>query len=134
MLHNDKEHFRYLGESAFRHNWYTNTFPLTMTDQIDYHSVLIDPIKRLPEEGKPHFLSDDSLSIYKFAVAMKKNLCYKRKLNTVISRINSAGLYMHFTKEEHFKSWLSASERRRDVTKKIKPLSLEDLSGAFGVV
>ncbi|GBN68744.1 hypothetical protein AVEN_148772-1 [Araneus ventricosus] len=83
MLHNDKEHFRYLGESAFRHDWYINAFPLTLTDQIDYHSALIDPRTRLPEERKPHFLSDVSLSTYKFAVAMKNNFCYRRKLNTV---------------------------------------------------
>ncbi|GBO37785.1 hypothetical protein AVEN_42008-1 [Araneus ventricosus] len=87
-----------------------------------------------PEDWKPHFLSEDSLITIKLAVAMKKNFCYKRKLNKVISRMNSAGLYKKFTKEEHFKSWLSASERRRDVSKKIKPLSLQDLSGAFGVI
>ncbi|XP_055947061.1 probable glutamate receptor [Argiope bruennichi] len=136
MLHSHKEDLRYLGESIVQNNWYTTARPLTLTDQIDYHSALIDPRTRLlmvagSEEWKPSFLSDDSVTSYKFAVAMKKNFCYKDKLNTIISGINSAGLYMQFTKEEHFKSWLSASERRRDATKKVKPLSLEDLSGVF---
>ncbi|GBO00104.1 hypothetical protein AVEN_105567-1 [Araneus ventricosus] len=139
MLRSDKEHLRYLGESAVRHNWYTNDRPLTLTDQIDHRSALIDPRTKLlmvagPEDWKPHFLSDDSINTYKFAVAMKKNFCHKNKLNTIISRVNSAGLYMQFTKEEGFRSWLSASERRRDVSKKIKPLSLKDLSGAFGAI
>ncbi|GBN57509.1 hypothetical protein AVEN_154746-1 [Araneus ventricosus] len=135
MIHNVKEHLRFFPEMADSHEWYVNDLPLT--EKIDYHSAVIESRTRLlmvagPEEWKPHFLSDDSLITYKLAVAMKKNFCYKRKLNTVISRIKSAGLYKQFTKEEHFKSWLSASERRGDVSKKIKPLSLQDLSRAFG--
>ncbi|XP_055951425.1 probable glutamate receptor [Argiope bruennichi] len=137
MLRNDKEYLKYLGESAVHHNWYTNSLPLTLTDQINHRSALIDPRTKLqmvagPEEWKPHFLSDDSLQTYQFAVAMKKNFCHKKKLNTVISRINNAGLYMQFTNEERYKLWLSASERRRNDSKKIKPLTLEDLSGVFG--
>ncbi|GBM33157.1 hypothetical protein AVEN_180494-1 [Araneus ventricosus] len=137
MIHNEKEHLRFLAEMADSHEWYVNDLPLT--EQIDYHSAVMESRTRLlmvagPEEWKPHFLSDDSLITYKLAVAMKKNFCYKRKLNTVISRINSAGLYKQFTKEEHFKYWLSASERKRDISKQINPLSLQDLSGAFGVI
>ncbi|GBO22751.1 hypothetical protein AVEN_52738-1 [Araneus ventricosus] len=58
MIYNEKEHLSLLGEMVDRHEWYMNDLPLS--DQIDYHSAVVDSRTRLlmvagPEEWKPHF-------------------------------------------------------------------------------
>ncbi|GBO45030.1 hypothetical protein AVEN_60898-1 [Araneus ventricosus] len=140
LTHSEKKHLKLIGESISSHKWYMDIqTPLLTTPQIDTDSALLGLQKNLqmiagPEEWKHHFLSDDSINTFPIALAMKKNFCYKRKLNTIISRLNSAGLYQKITSDDHFRKWLSSSVKKRVVHRETQALSLELLSVAFVIL
>ncbi|GIY13799.1 uncharacterized protein CDAR_469391 [Caerostris darwini] len=136
LAKHEKEYLRILGQVAVERGWYLSGHPLTQSPQIGARSAIVTTRTLLqivagPEEWKNHFLSQDTLSNLNFAIPMRKGFCHKRKLNTLVSRLNSAGLYKQIVSEESFKLWLVASDRRRIVIRKRKPLSCEDLTGAF---
>ncbi|GBM83730.1 hypothetical protein AVEN_261316-1 [Araneus ventricosus] len=137
LKNSENEYLRRLGQAINRHKWYTDIHtPLLKHSQIDTDSALLGVQTNLQmiagqEQWKHHFLSDDSINTFPIAVAMKKNFCYKRKLNAIISHLNSAGIYRKITSEGHFRNWLSFSGKRRVVYKEKKALSLEFLSGPF---
>ncbi|XP_055947062.1 probable glutamate receptor [Argiope bruennichi] len=140
LLHSEKEHLRLIGEAIYRNNWYIDPrTPLFESTKIDIDSAHIGLKSKLqmiagPEERKHHFLSDDSLTILPMAVAMKKNFCLARKLNTIIYRLSSAGLYRKILSDDHFRKWLAFSEKQRVVHHKIEPLSVKLLSVAFVIL
>ncbi|GBM83725.1 hypothetical protein AVEN_261312-1 [Araneus ventricosus] len=129
LKHSEREYLRRLGEAIDSHKWYMDIHtPFLKHSQIDTDSALLGAQINLqmiagPEEWKHHFLSDDSIITFPIAVAMKKNFCYKRKLNAIISHLNSAGIYQKIISEGHFRNWLSFSDKRRVVYKEKKALS-----------
>ncbi|KAF8796815.1 hypothetical protein HNY73_001152 [Argiope bruennichi] len=94
---------------AVRHGWYSSHLPIKGSDQIGkctaptgFRSQLM--MTAGPEDWKPHYLPDDSIGNYLIAVAMKKNLCYKKRLNKIIAGVNNSGLYKQMAIEENFKA------------------------------
>ncbi|GBO28758.1 Glutamate receptor ionotropic, delta-1 [Araneus ventricosus] len=136
LLQSEKKYLRELGQNVVRNEWYINSIPLPLNNQMDKESAMISggawmSVAAGPEEWKHYYMSDNSLLSFQFAVAMKKGFCHKRRLMKVIHSINNGGLYEKIRNHESFKLWNSAPERRRIVARNIGSLSLSDLSGAF---
>ncbi|GBM27177.1 hypothetical protein AVEN_9847-1 [Araneus ventricosus] len=136
LVDSEKKHLNFLAEVALHHKWYLGSYDLTISPQIDTQSAIVTLRSLLetvagPEEWKEHFLSDDTLVTFKFAIPMSKKFCEKIRLNKLISRMNNAGIYMQIVSEEAFKSWLTVQERRHIVSLEKKPLACRDLIGAF---
>ncbi|GBL97501.1 hypothetical protein AVEN_162960-1 [Araneus ventricosus] len=136
LLHHESKRFNMLAEYAILNHWSMSAHPILFTPQINKRSAMVTARVLLqvvagPEEWKWHFLSDDTILTYKFAIAMKKDFCLKKRLNTLISRVNSAGLYLKIMKDKEFQLWLPHPERRRTVNNTVRPLSFTDLIGAF---
>ncbi|GIY64818.1 uncharacterized protein CEXT_143491 [Caerostris extrusa] len=136
LLKNNVKHLRLLGEKIVQHQWYFKDYPLTLSPEIDTDSALVNSKTLLhmvsgPEGWKHHFLSEDVLMPTKFGVPMTKGFCHKSKINTIVSRLNNAGLYKKFVNDETFKLWLVSPDKRRIVTFKGHSLSCRDLMGAF---
>ncbi|XP_055932763.1 glutamate receptor ionotropic, delta-1-like [Argiope bruennichi] len=70
----------------------------------------------------------DVLITANFAVALRKEFCCKKRLNTVISRIRCAGLYGKLQKEELLRVFLSSGVKYEDDSLE---LELSDLYGPF---
>ncbi|GIX95876.1 lig_chan-Glu_bd domain-containing protein [Caerostris extrusa] len=81
--------------------------------------------------GRDRLLFEDSIISLMCAFPMKKGFCYKRKLNTLISRLNNAGLYLKIISDESYKIWLSDPAAQRSSIAAEQPLSCTDLTGAF---
>ncbi|GIY09229.1 lig_chan-Glu_bd domain-containing protein [Caerostris darwini] len=126
----EKEHMRYLGESILRNKWFWNA-----KQKIDkklatstVRSVFVSTAG--PEDWKRYYLSDDSFWSSKFAFAMKRGFCYKKKLNSIISRLTGAGIYTKFVQDQSFR--LSMNNRSiRTVKVETEPLTNNDLIGSF---
>ncbi|GBM27183.1 Glutamate receptor ionotropic, delta-1 [Araneus ventricosus] len=136
LVDSEKKHLNFLAQVAVHHKWYLGSYDLTTTPQINTHSAVVDFRFFLdtvagPEEWKEHFLSEDSLVTLPFAIPMSKHFCHKIRLNKLMSRLNSAGIYMQIFREEAFKLWLASPERRQSVNLEKRPLSWRDLIGAF---
>ncbi|XP_055947094.1 glutamate receptor ionotropic, delta-1-like [Argiope bruennichi] len=137
LINNEKEYLNFLAEAVLRHDWYLGSYDLTVSPQIDSHSAILTIRSLLetiagPEEWKEHFLSEDSLVTFQFAIPMSKRFCHKMRLNKLISRLNNAGIYMQIVKEEAFKSRLAVQERKiQNASLEKRPLSFRDLFGMF---
>ncbi|GFT36797.1 uncharacterized protein NPIL_471651 [Nephila pilipes] len=135
LVNNEKDHLRLLGLAAVNNNWYLNMDDSSKKQQMTKRSALLTPRSLLKlvaglEKWKRDYLSSDSLVSLKFVAAMKKDFCYKRKINSLISRFNSAGVYMKILKEESFK-FLMNNSKFREMTLEAKPLKASDFIGLF---
>ncbi|GIY39944.1 lig_chan-Glu_bd domain-containing protein [Caerostris darwini] len=108
----------------------------SLLDYLDVNSAILTSRTLLQivagrEAWKDSLLSEDSLISLMCAFPMKKGFCYKRKLNTLISRLNNAGLYLKIISDGSYKIWLSDPAAQRSSTSAEQPLSCTDLTGAF---
>ncbi|GFR33145.1 lig_chan-Glu_bd domain-containing protein [Trichonephila clavata] len=76
------------------------------------------------------FLSDDSFGIWNVAIMVKKDFCCKSRLNEMVFRVISAGLYQKFVSDEMFRSQLRLFEKFSP-EETVRPLMLHDLWGVF---
>ncbi|GBL97495.1 hypothetical protein AVEN_162956-1 [Araneus ventricosus] len=138
LLQQETKYLRMLAESSIRNNWSISTHSLLFTPQLNKQSAMVTArvvlqVAAGPEEWKWHFLSDDTILTYIFGIAMKKDFCHKKRVNTLISRVNSAGLYLKIMSDETFQLWLSHPEKRRTIDISVRPLSFTDVIGAFAL-
>ncbi|GFU42101.1 uncharacterized protein NPIL_351791 [Nephila pilipes] len=135
LMRNPKKYMRFLGEAAFNNSWYFNGKSLTENGQLNKRIAVVTSRSMLqmiagPEDWKKYFLSDDSLVSFKFAPAVKKGFCHKKRLDKIVSRINSAGLFLKATREKSFQLWI-AEHDKRSMDLDTHPLSINDLIGSF---
>ncbi|GFY67812.1 uncharacterized protein TNIN_50441 [Trichonephila inaurata madagascariensis] len=134
LVNSQKEHLRDLGETIIRNEWYFSGDSLKSLTADSYTAVmtgssLLKMVAGL-EVWKSYYLSDDSIMSFNIGVVMKKDFCYKEKLNKIISRFNSAGLYDKIIRDESFKLWITNSKEVPKTLLEI-PLSLADFLGPF---
>ncbi|KAG8176303.1 hypothetical protein JTE90_010022 [Oedothorax gibbosus] len=138
LVRSEKEHVRRLGELVVRNGWtakagssgqddgnedpnQVNIFgwplcPLLLTRQAP--AVLQTHIRRLP------------LFPVRCGIALSKHFCCTDSLNTVLTRIQSAGLYEKFMDDELYKKWLERTARTR-VEANTREITVSDVQGVF---
>ncbi|GFV63027.1 uncharacterized protein TNCV_4590741 [Trichonephila clavipes] len=86
--------------------------------------------------GKPpyatKYVSDAILSSVDVGLAIRKDFCCKKALDSAITRIKRAGLYLKFLNDEMYKTWIKTSKKSYKST--IKRISLNNLCGALAIL
>ncbi|GFU09164.1 lig_chan-Glu_bd domain-containing protein [Nephila pilipes] len=79
------------------------------------------------------FISEDNTLAIPMGIALRKGFCCSSEVNTILSRIVSAGIYEKFLRDESFNYWLSLTSDEREIIreKEDRSLSVQDLSEAF---
>ncbi|GBM09090.1 hypothetical protein AVEN_5279-1 [Araneus ventricosus] len=138
MLHSEKEYMKTLGKAIEDKGWYYKYNEVIDSRYINPTSASLGPKSMLQINSGSEMLSSmqfstDSLLSTSIIVAMKKKFQLKRKLNLIISRLNSAGMYQKILHDESMKVWFDRQSETFE-TETINPLKLSDLSGAFVIL
>ncbi|GIX85530.1 uncharacterized protein CDAR_52111 [Caerostris darwini] len=134
LLDSEKKHLSFLGETSVHHEWFLDHL-MSHNNQISKTSAVLASRSLLEmlvgaEDLDNYYISEEFLVSFQFAIALKKNFCLKKKLNKIISRLNSAGFYLKILKDVAYKILL-ANHKMSQNTTDAKPLSVEDLFGIF---
>lgn len=125
---------RILGEAIESNSWYNNISDVIAGRQINRHSSvlftrLLSKLFFGPQQDKMMF-SKEVIYVGPLAIALSKSFCCKTKLNLIISRLSSAGIYEKLLRDQSQK--ISLGRNSDDIIQKpIKKLSLIDTSGCF---
>ncbi|GFY65543.1 glutamate receptor ionotropic, delta-2 [Trichonephila inaurata madagascariensis] len=104
LLNSNQSHLQILGETIKKNAWYFDNAEVVNKTFVNEYPVMI--IERswmnfLSKSGRSSkIISDHSLAAWNIAIAVNKDFCCKKKLDQVISRIRSAGLYEKFLRDE----------------------------------
>lgn len=77
------------------------------------------------------FVSDDSFYAGYAAIVLPKNSPLKLRINKLLNRIDSSGVYPKFSEHYLFQKHLQKNLHRETENNEIKSISLEDIEGAF---
>lgn len=119
-----------IGKSMMEHEWFVKFDPESMAKVLSEGRTVIianEPILRDNFEGEITF-SEDYFFTMRMGMIPSKRFCCRKKLDKVILRIMSAGLYEKCKKDNTFLT--SLKKKRVEHGGKVAPLSLEDVSGA----
>ncbi|GFS71805.1 glutamate receptor ionotropic, delta-2 [Nephila pilipes] len=103
LLNSEQLHLKFLGETIKKNAWYFDNAEVVNKSFINEYPAMITerswmPFLKFSRSSK--VISDTSLASWNIAIAVNKNFCCKKKLDQVISRIRSAGLFEKFLKDE----------------------------------
>ncbi|GFQ98784.1 lig_chan-Glu_bd domain-containing protein [Trichonephila clavata] len=123
-----------LGDTIEKNDW-------TYSYSESFEDLLADPVAMImPAKGVKFFLgtppiinikmSEDYFQIFYPAIALKKEFCCSERLNTVLSNINSAGLYDKWIDEISFVAFLRKRLGKKHEESQLQ-LTLQDLKLAF---
>ncbi|KAF8774781.1 Glutamate receptor like protein [Argiope bruennichi] len=132
MIQNDSPDIRKIGLAVIRNNWFE---VLDFGQEIeDNKAIFGSRLLFTILHGKPPFakvsVAEDGFGIWSTGVMVKKNFCCMQRLDTMILRINSAGLYQKFIDDESFKRQFYANTNR-PFDDGVKKLGLDSFSGIF---
>ncbi|GBN81099.1 hypothetical protein AVEN_169327-1 [Araneus ventricosus] len=136
LLKSQEEHLVKLGKIMEFHKWYYNISQLIKGSHISARTVQIqsemvfDLFYGAPDFKANVLVSKDHLAVWPMAMAVNKNFCCKLKLNRILSRLQSSGLYMKYLHDESIKI-LHGMSREAYVRNDNKQLNIHDLSGAI---
>ncbi|GBM26131.1 Glutamate receptor ionotropic, delta-1 [Araneus ventricosus] len=135
LLTSQQEHIRILGKVIKKNAWFFDkNDELENLKEILTKSAIIDNRFKLEIlqnrlEYDSYALSKEPLVSIGFVIALRKDFCCKRRLNTLISRMKSAGLYQKLEKEELLRVFLDKNETIEESNS--LQLKVIDLFGAF---
>ncbi|GFU55319.1 glutamate receptor ionotropic, delta-2 [Nephila pilipes] len=135
LLTSEAEYLRTLGEAIQYNDWYFISSEVIDSKYINPYAASIGPKPMLQlnfgsDMTSSIYLSLDSLTSTSLAIALGKNFRLKKKLNWIISQLNSAGIYNKILKDESLRLWLTRSNETSE-TLSVKPLEVKDMSGAL---
>ncbi|GFS71828.1 glutamate receptor ionotropic, delta-2 [Nephila pilipes] len=135
LLGSEQVHLKFLGESIKKNAWYSHDLKVGFHQSIiNEHSAKIGPRVALKilfgSEESTEIISEDSLVSWNIALALNKNFCCKKKLDQVLSRIRSAGLFEKFVKDETLKVLFQVSTKASETDGKMQ-IHVKDLFGAI---
>ncbi|KAF8778203.1 Glutamate receptor ionotropic like protein [Argiope bruennichi] len=136
LLTSKEEYLVKLGEIIEHNKWHYNISQMSKGNHISDKIVHIQ--NRMAFDlfyGAPAFkanilVSKDHLAVWPIAIAIRKKFCCKAKLNRILSRFRSSGLYMKYLHDESIKILLAMS-RDTYITNENRQLNLQDVSGAI---
>ncbi|GIY59304.1 uncharacterized protein CDAR_523621 [Caerostris darwini] len=131
----DQEYLKYLGESIDKNGWYLDPSKMINENQLSDTTAIVDlrfmlQILNAGLSSDSYMISDDTLFSWKIAIAVRKDFCCKKMLNTVINRVYGAGLFDKFLKDEWQKVKISTTKIFSNDFE-IKPLSIRDTAGPY---
>ncbi|GBN18896.1 hypothetical protein AVEN_239585-1 [Araneus ventricosus] len=132
LIQSDSPDIRKIGLAVVRNNWFE---VLDFGQEIeDNKAIFGSRLLFIILHGKPPFsrvaIAEDGFGIWSVGVMVKKNFCCLERLNTMILRINSAGLYQKFIDDESFERQFYANTNRPS-DDGVKKLGLDSFSGIF---
>ncbi|GFQ70820.1 glutamate receptor ionotropic, kainate 5 [Trichonephila clavata] len=136
LTNNKNENLIKLGEAVKANKWWYN-IPDIMNPKLVVGRTAVIGIEinlqflhgKLPP--KTYDFSEDSLLSLKFGIAIRRGFCCRTALNTVISRMLSAGLIEKYQKDEWLKIRIAASKKFPVNKPTIHQLLIKDLYGIF---
>ncbi|GIY37161.1 glutamate receptor ionotropic, delta-1 [Caerostris darwini] len=129
----NQEYLRYLGNIMEEKRWFYDMNNMAPILNSKVKVAAIDNRFKLELiqgtlKHDSYVVSKDVVVSLNFAIPLRKDFCCKAKLNTIISRLQSAGLYFKLTREEKLRVFLMSKKEFDDNS---IVLSLRDLSGAL---
>ncbi|GFQ71345.1 lig_chan-Glu_bd domain-containing protein [Trichonephila clavata] len=102
----NEEYLRFIGKVIEEKEWFTDvhTKGLAITTNKNVaiiNSALFLQRKNEIPDSRPLIISDEALFLNNIAVAMRKDFCCKRRLNTMITRAIEAGLFDFYLRISH---------------------------------
>ncbi|GBM25677.1 hypothetical protein AVEN_207451-1 [Araneus ventricosus] len=132
LLHSSEEHMRILGETIKKNEWYVGIYikhePIRTTKNIAIiNSELYLQIRNGMPGSRFLVISRDSLFTDNLAVAMRKDLCCKERINTMIIRAREAGLFDFYLRKFVYNTMVSENLDEEES----KSLTVSDVSGTL---
>ncbi|XP_015918325.2 probable glutamate receptor [Parasteatoda tepidariorum] len=132
LMKSHSPHLRGLGEYIKKNDWFYDSLDF---DKIPEHvAILGSPDLFRVSIGPPekYFYSKDTFGSFHYGVAIRKAFCCKERLNTIVLRILSGGLYNTFKEDFLFKlDLLTNLNMGHSQSTLSSPLSLSNLNGVF---
>ncbi|GBL82849.1 hypothetical protein AVEN_106369-2 [Araneus ventricosus] len=137
LLKSNTNHLKILGEAIKLNNWKYG-WDEELDDLIDDSTALIMSRQLILLIFGDHIytdkkISEDSFGVWNIAIALRKNFCCKKQLDTVIFRLLSSGLYKKWFDDEVFLSNLPRKLSRNYIKREIS-LSFEDLKSSIFIL
>ncbi|KAF8763767.1 Glutamate receptor ionotropic like protein [Argiope bruennichi] len=132
----EEDHFRIIGKEIISNNWYYDmkdmNYNTSFTEGIVYFHIRKGLEFYFDDQVSKGdvIIGDENIAVSPIGFAMRKNFSFAEKLNNIISRTRSAGLYEKFMKDEHLKLRLNMSDGLSE-RKMQKQLSVNNLAGVF---
>ncbi|GIY25582.1 glutamate receptor ionotropic, delta-1 [Caerostris extrusa] len=131
-----QEYFQFLGKIIENNEWYYERKDIeSLKDNVTKIAFIGTRYKLHLLRGalklKSYAKSRDHLITFNIAIALRKDFCCKGRLNTIISRIKSAGLYSRLEKLESGRAWHKSKSMFHKAKQHCKPLSIHDLFGVY---
>ncbi|GFX95774.1 lig_chan-Glu_bd domain-containing protein [Trichonephila clavipes] len=130
LQNSNEEYLRFIGKVIEEKEWFTDvhTKGLAITTNKNVaiiNSALFLQRKNGIPDSRPLVISDEALFLDSIAVAMRKDFCCKRRLNTMITRAIEAGLFDFYLRSSH--RWLLS---KRAEKRALKMLTIWDITSA----
>ncbi|GFR22472.1 glutamate receptor ionotropic, NMDA 2C [Trichonephila clavata] len=132
------EYLRFLGNAIDKNKWYLDPSKMISENQLSETTAIVDLrfMLQLLDAGlssDSYMISDDTLFSWKIAIAVKKNFCCKDRLDLMINRILSAGLFYKFLRDELLMLKISTNKTFSNAYK-VRKLSIRDTGGAWSLL
>lgn len=136
LFHSKSSLIKRIGKYIKGNKWYYDLTNGTLADKLQENTALIG--LRLWFSSPDFFgkiLSSESFGVWNVGIALKEHFCCKRRLNLIISRIQSAGLFDKLISDEFFKKKLQmlrlAEKEGNKIDDRIHELTLDDMHDSF---
>lgn len=112
LLESKEKHLQNLGKYIQNNEWYQNPSKFASTSEINQYSCVIRSRAEMilfyssPDLMSKYMISKESLGVWSIGIVLGKNFCCKSKLDNVISRLRSAGIYNKLLRDSAFKLWI----------------------------
>ncbi|GFT94565.1 glutamate receptor ionotropic, delta-1 [Nephila pilipes] len=133
LRNSPKNHLQMLGNEINSHEWYITDWDIMSGKYLTDDSAILSNTKKLHlfyGTKQDFIITKDTLTSWPSAFAVRKNFCCKARLNSIISRLVSAGIYGKFLRDESVKFRITHSDNVPE-DQVIKKLSVKDLAGIF---
>lgn len=133
LLHSSNFEAKRIGEYIKDNNWFYDLTNGTLADQLHEGAALLGlRLWFTSPDFLGKILSRESFGVWNVGIALKSNFCCKRKLNKIILRIQSAGLFNKLISDEFFQTKLHfMTASRNKFIHRVHALTMEDLQGSF---
>lgn len=133
LLQSDDEKDRIIGRNLLQKNGTRDIETALRTNVLKKKPVFVgSDIDLLPYKSK-YFISEDELIPTLRSIALQKNFCCRRQLDRIIVYVWASGIFEKLKQDHMFIESMRLEKRSSDSLKKheVRPLSIEDLAGAF---
>lgn len=139
-----EDHLRYLRNAIMKNKWYLRTIndEFKFRKFIKRNSCVIQSrnILRMfylaPYLKSKFKIARDGLGVWPVAIALKKDFCCKKKLNSIIARLRSSGIYQKLLSDTAVKLWTKSinTEGKNENEDNITALKIKDIYGPLMLI